>query len=133
MLEGLLDVVVGPRLDRIQREIDVAVRAHHDDGGFVALRLQRGQEIEAAHLGHADVGEDDVGAEGVDERERFFAALGGLDFVALSLQQGTQNETQVLFVVDHENPAHYAKITTRPPSGPQILLTAAHLESELGD
>ena len=65
-LERLADVVVGAGLHRLEREIDVAVRAHHDDRGRVLLGLERGEQIEAAHLRHAHVGEDDVGAERVD-------------------------------------------------------------------
>ena len=85
-LEGLLDVVVRARLDRLEREIDVAVRAHHDDGGVVALGLERREQIEPAHLGHAHVGEDDVGPERLDQRERLLPAVGRLDLVALALQ-----------------------------------------------
>ena len=40
-LEGLAHVVVGARLHRLEREVDVAVRAHHDDGRRVLLRLER--------------------------------------------------------------------------------------------
>ena len=82
-LKGLLDVVVGARLHRLEGEVDVAVGAHHDDRRRVLLGLERGQQVEAAHLGHAHVGEDDVGAERVDQRERRFAAVGDLDLVAV--------------------------------------------------
>ena len=49
------------------------------------LALQRGQQIEPAHLRHAHVGEDDVGPERVDQRERLLAALGDLDLVPCRL------------------------------------------------
>ena len=65
-LERLAHVVVGAGLHRLDREVDVAVRAHDDDRRRVLLGLERREEIEPAHLRHADVGEDDVGVERVE-------------------------------------------------------------------
>ena len=70
------------------------------------LRLERREQIEAAHLRHAHVGEDDVGAERVDERERALAAVGDLDLVAVPLEERAQDEADVLFVVDDQDAAH---------------------------
>ena len=106
VFEGLLHVVVSARLDRLERVVDVAVGAHDDDRRFVTFGLERRQQIEAAHFGHAHVGEHHVGTERVHQRERLFTALGGLDFVPLSLQQRAQDDPLVLFVVDNEHTPH---------------------------
>ena len=105
-LERLADVVVGAGLHRLEREVDAAVRAHHDHGRRVLLRLQRREQIETVHLGHPDVGEDDVRAERVHERERRFAAVGDLHVVAMALEKRLQDEADVLFIVDDKDPAH---------------------------
>ena len=60
-------------------------------------------------LGHPHVGQDDVGVEGVEQRERRLAAVGHLDLVAVLLEQRAQDEADVLFVVDDQDPAHGAK------------------------
>ena len=105
-LEGLLQVVVGAGLHRLDREIDVAVRAHHDDDGVVAFGLERRQQIEPAHPRHPHVGEDDVGAERLDERERLLTARRDLDLEALATEDGTDEKAKVLFVVHDEDTAH---------------------------
>jgi hypothetical protein len=70
------------------------------------LALSVAEEIEAAHLRHAHVGEDDVRAERVDQRERGLPAVGDLDLVAVlasrKAQQRPKDEADVLFVVDYQ-------------------------------
>ena len=106
LFEGLAHVVVRAGLHRLERQVHVAVRAHHDDRRRVLLGLEGRQEVEAAHLGHTDVREDYVGAEGVDQRERRLAAVGHLDVVPVFLQEGAENEPDVLLVIDYEHAPH---------------------------
>jgi hypothetical protein len=87
VFERLLHVIVRARFDGLERIVDVSVRAHHDHRRFVPLGLQCRQEIEPSHFGHTNVGENDIGTEGVDQRQCFFAALRRFDFVPLALQE----------------------------------------------
>jgi hypothetical protein len=59
--ERLLNVVVGAGLHGFDRQVHVAVGAHDDHGGVVVLGLQRRQQVEAAHLGHSNVGQHEIG------------------------------------------------------------------------
>src|SRR5690606_36238605 len=102
-----------PGLHRLDRHVGVAVGAHHDDGGVVALGAQGGEQVEAAHFRHPDVGQDEVGAEGIDERQRLLAAFGGLDLVTMAPQQRAQHDPQVLLVVHDQNASHSANISTK--------------------
>ena len=99
-LEGLLHVVVRAGLHGVDRHVHVAVGAHHDDRRVVALSLQRGQQIEASHLGHAHVGQDHIGPKAIHQAERFLATGRGLYLVPIAPEQGLKHDSQVLFVVD---------------------------------
>ena len=106
VLERLLHVVVRTGLDRLERVVDIAVRAHHDHRCFVSFGLQRRQQIEPPHLRHAHVGEHDVGSKSVDQSQRLLAAFGRFDLVTLPLQERAQDEPLVLFVIDHQHASH---------------------------
>ena len=108
-LERLADVVVGPRLHRLDGEVHVAVRAHDDDRRRMLLRLERRQHVETSHARHAHVRQDDVGVERVDERQRRLAAVGNLDLEAMLLEEGAQDEANVLLVIDDQYAAHGTK------------------------
>ena len=109
-LERLWDVVVGAGLHRLERHIDVAVRAHDDDGGRVLFGLQRREQVEPAHFGHANVGEDEVGAEHIELRERVFAVVRDLGLVAIFAEDRPQHEADVLFVINDQHATHGATL-----------------------
>jgi hypothetical protein len=111
-LEGLADVVVGARLHRVDGQVDVAVRTHHDDRRRVLLRDERRKEIHAPHPRHANVGQDDVGVERVQRGERGFSTVGDLHLVAVLLQQRTEHEADIFLVVDDEHAAHGYEISS---------------------
>jgi hypothetical protein len=62
------------------------------------------EKFEAAHAGHAEIGDDDVG-KSVFERIDGFEAVGGAeDLVIFGFEQSRCERTNILFVVDDENP-----------------------------
>ena len=74
-----------------------------------------------AHLRHAHVGQDDVGPERVDERERRLAAVGHLDLVAVLAEERAQDEADVLLVVDHQDASHQVRNYCISVTAPQKL------------
>ena len=76
-IERLGQVVLGAGLDRLDRGVDGALRGQQDHLDVVDLRLQRLQQLDAAHPRHHQVGDDDRRAEGGDLLERL-GAVGGL-------------------------------------------------------
>jgi hypothetical protein len=60
-------------------------------------------------LGHPNVGEHHVGTERVHEGERLFSGCRALHFVPVTPEQRLQHESQVFFVIDDQDPAHYEK------------------------
>jgi hypothetical protein len=105
-LEGLGDVVVGPRFDCFDRQVQASVGAHDDDGDLGALGFQGREQVEAAHLGHAHIGEHEVGSERLEQAQRLLAVGGGLDLVPVTAQEGAHDKAQVLFIVDYQDTAH---------------------------
>ena len=89
--------------------VEVAVGAHDDDGGVIAFRAQRAEQVHPAHARHAHVGQHAVRAERVHQRKRLVSIRRGFDFVAVTSQQGAQDHPQVLFVVDYQNAPHCEK------------------------
>src|SRR5690606_13611557 len=105
-LERLGDVVVGACLHGFDGQVVTAVRAHHDHRRVAAFGPQGGEQIHAAHARHANIGDDEVGAEAVDEGHGLLTIFGRLDLVALSTQEGAQDQAQILLVVDDQNALH---------------------------
>ena len=60
VLEGLFEVVRGPRLDRGHRALDVTEGRDHDDGAVGVLGLQLADDLDPVHVGQAQVDERHV-------------------------------------------------------------------------
>ncbi len=111
-LERLRDVVVGAGLHRLEGEVDRAVGAHHDHHCERRLRLERGEQVEPAHLRHAHVGQDHVRTERLHALERLFTGAGRLDLVTGTPEKRAQHQPEVFLVVDDQDAAHgYANIS----------------------
>ena len=63
-----------------------------------------GEELEAGHAGHADVGQHEIRAEALHELQGVLGAGSGFDLVAVLAQPGPQYELEVFFVVDDQDP-----------------------------
>ena len=111
-LERLAHVVVRAGLHGLEGEIDVPVRAHHDDRRRVLLGLEGREQIEPAHPRHAHVGQDDVRPEDIHQRQRGLPAVRDLHLVAVLLEEGAEDQSNVLFVVDDQDTAH-DRLTSR--------------------
>ena len=68
-LERLGDVVVRAELDRADRGLDRAERGDHHDVRRLGQRHHAADQIEAVHLRHAQVGDDQIEAIGARELE----------------------------------------------------------------
>jgi hypothetical protein len=60
-------------------------------------------ELEAAFVGHGDVGEQEAGREGACACETFFGGVGGLGVVAVGLEDEIESVGDQMVVVDDEN------------------------------
>ena len=58
--ERLLDVIEGAFVHRLHRRLQRGLRRHEDDRHVRILLPRRGEDLDAADVRHADVGEDDV-------------------------------------------------------------------------
>ncbi len=73
--ERLLDVVERALVHRLHRRLQRGLRGHEDDR-HVGIALPRGREdLDAAHVRHADVGEHDVRRQLADALEARLAAV----------------------------------------------------------
>ena len=60
VVEFLVDVVVGPILDRLDGDLDLVDGRHHDDLDLVVMVADDLENLEAAHAGHPDVEQHEV-------------------------------------------------------------------------
>ena len=65
--------------------------------------LQFLEQADAVHLVHAQVGDDQVGAEAAGRRERERRAFDGFDFVVLRAQADGEQAQQARIVVDDQD------------------------------
>jgi hypothetical protein len=70
-----------------------------------------------------------VGAERLDERERLSPLVGDLDLVPFASQNGTDDQSKVLFVVDDEDTAHGMQTFLHPrrPARNELRVCAVSL------
>jgi hypothetical protein len=101
-LDRLLDEAVGARPDRLDGVRDAAVPGEHDHLRPFMELTEAPQELDPVHVRQQQVGDDNVGAPGL---EHFFAARAGRSrthLVPLLLEQGLQPLQHRKFVVYRE-------------------------------
>ncbi len=117
VIEGLsergLEFVIVPGLrdqpedlalvDGFDRDRHVRVAGHHHADDVVVSVAHRGQEIDAAHVGHALIGNDDLRLVSFDQLERFRGPAGRDHFDRLASEQSLQGLQDIDFVIDKEN------------------------------
>src|SRR4051812_40924866 len=102
--DRLGQVVLGARLHRLDRRLDLGERGHDDEDGVRPLLLSLPQEGEAVHLRHAQVGEHDTGRKIPEKLERLLAVLRLTDLVTLVGEKALERASRVLLVVDQQDP-----------------------------
>jgi hypothetical protein len=108
-LEGLIQ---GPNRSTQPRGFQEIARRHlpttryGDDGKVRTERVELPNHLETVHLGHVDVGDDEVALFFVPESQRLQPTQGLADPVARPLQDGTDCSAYAVFVVDHEDAFH---------------------------
>ena len=103
-IDRLRQVVVRALLDSFDRCFDRPLRRQEDRGDVVALLLKPAQQIEAAHLRHHQVGQDDHGPERQRLLQSFFAVRRGLDVESPAADELLQAHTRRPIVLDDEHP-----------------------------
>ena len=108
-VEGLGDEVVGPVLDRRDREVDVGVAGDEQHRELRVDRLHPLEELQPGHPRHADVGDDRALEVCVDRRERRLGAVERLHLEARELQHLRRRPAQVGVVVDEDDGRGHAR------------------------
>ena len=108
LFERLGEVIVSADADRLDDGADFVGAAQHDDIE-AAIELEKfAKHVDAVHLGHEHVENDEIGAITVaDFGERFFAGADGFDVEAVNLEQGLKILANTRFVVNYENLLFY--------------------------
>jgi hypothetical protein len=94
-------------LGRLDRGVDRAVSAHHDDrhgqqpagGPFL-------QQRDAVHIGHPDVEQHEVGTQAIAAGARLGSVFGQLDVVAFVREDFRQQGADAQLVIDYKNGGH---------------------------
>src|SRR5580698_3841587 len=104
LFERLGEVIVSADANRLDDGADFVGAAQHDDVK-AAIELQElAQDVDAVHLWHQHVENDEIGAIAVaDLGERFFAGANGFDIESVNLEQSLKILANARFVVHHEN------------------------------
>jgi len=74
-----------------------------DDDGGVGDGADLAAELDAAHLGHGEVGDDEVGLPLAEEDEAVETVGGGADVVALGAEGGLEGAEDLGLVVDEQD------------------------------
>ena len=102
-LERLGDVVVRAELDRADRGLDRAERGDHHDVRRLGQRHHAADQVEAVHLGHPQVGDDQVEPVGARELEAGRGARRRLDLEPRVLELLGQQVAHRLVVLDDQD------------------------------
>jgi hypothetical protein len=102
--DRLGQVVLGPRLHRLDRRLDLGERGHDDEDGVRPLLLRLPQQGEAVHLRHPQIGEHDARCELAQQLEPFLPVLCLADLVALLGEEALERAARVLLIVDQQDP-----------------------------
>src|SRR5213594_4002376 len=102
-VQRLDEVVVGPRLQRLDRRLDHRVAGHHDDLERRIVPLDLVEHLQAVHLGHPDVDQRGVEDLMADQPDRLAPARRQGDVVAPAAQRLAQELADIDVVVDDQD------------------------------
>jgi hypothetical protein len=103
-------VVEGPEGHGAQGRLHVRVGRHEDDVHAQPAAADRVEELEAGHLRHHEVREDDVEVAAGDGAQRGLAVGDARDLVTLAPELKLQHEADILFVVGDEHSAGHGRV-----------------------
>src|SRR6185295_12373076 len=104
-VDGLAQVVLRPQLHGPHGGLHRPVRGHEDHHRLRPHPPDLVQELQAVHPGHAQVGEDDVGIDLLEQGEAGAGVVGLGHVVPVLAQQRLQRRRRVDLVVDDHDPA----------------------------
>ena len=140
-VEGLGHIVIGAQL-QADDLVHVVGAGGEDDDGDVARLAQLAADLEAVHLRHHDVEDDQVGLVGLDLLQRLTAVIGGLDLESfLGEVEAGELDDIPLVVDDQDFGGHlitlYLYLTASPdkyrmgePPRPAVTATTLSLQWE---
>jgi len=112
---GLGDEVVGPLPHRLDGVLQAPVGRHHDDGGRDPLSPDPLEELDAAHLRHLEVQEDEGGVELRELGQRLPAGARGAGLESEEAEAVPQGLPVVRVVVHDEDPPAPHRPLRLPP------------------
>ena len=101
--ERLGQVVNGAGLDGLDRQLGGGVGGDHEEGDVGPAFAGLGQELVAAHLAQAGVGDDHEELLFFQGGEGLLGGFDHLDVIALAVQDGLQGKAHVPFVVNDQD------------------------------
>ncbi len=105
--DGFFQIVGGAAADGLDCGLRCVVGGHEDDVGGGRDRHDAVEDVEAGHLGHDEVGKDQLRAELLDESQRLAGAGGAVDGDAVASQgSGEQLQTAGIVVQDDDGDGH---------------------------
>ena len=105
---GLEQIAADPQADGLLGIVEIPEGGEHRHLEVGELALQRGDHVQAVHVGHADIRQHDLGTDVADQPQPFHAVRGGAHHLAIeflpgeNLHQPLQND----FLIVHQ---HHAK------------------------
>ena len=102
-IDRLGEVVVGAVLDRFDRRLDRSLRGQDDGRDRVAGVLDLPEQVESAHPGHHQIGQDDGRVEGLDLGQRLLAVCGRFDVESPAADQLLEADASRAVVFDNQN------------------------------
>ena len=100
---GLAQIIVGATFQGADGRLDADVAAHDDHVALDAAPVDVVHDFMAAHVGQAQVEQDQVEAQFRQLRQRLAAAGGRMQLVAAVLQQFVEGGEQTRLVVDQQD------------------------------
>jgi hypothetical protein len=101
--KGFLDEVLRAQTHRLDRGLDAAVAGDHHHGQLGIERAHPRERLEPVDRGQPDVEQQQVEAPRLQRRQACFAALDGVDEIALVRQDSRERGPDARFVVDDQD------------------------------
>ena len=102
-VQRLGQIIIGTLLHRLDRAFDRAVSGHQDEHGIAAFSPGFLEQLQAAHLGHLHVHDQEVIEPFADELERARSVVGRVHQVTLALERLLNARTKSALVVHDQD------------------------------